>query len=271
MTQRLFAEWLHALDSRLSKPSLLLFDSCKSHNISEKKDPLTGNPWIHLRLERLPPNSTSVTQPLDAGVISVFKRRYVDMLINKSRVKKYATQQKVSNGEAWSLIPYAWSQVRASTLRNCFRVTKVLPKAMSDKLEEISVGVRERQSMYPPVADMEKEQMKRHFVRIIASTLGGQEIKFAYDKDQRDENDIAEEIREAVWKELATRESLFKRSPFEKEGSSSVDSEDLDSFQNTFQDQSLAKEVEEWLTSSNPKDREVARYVIRKSKQNKIY
>ncbi|KAF9176082.1 hypothetical protein BGZ50_001884, partial [Haplosporangium sp. Z 11] len=61
---------------------------------------------------------------------------------------------------------------------------------MSDKLEERSVDIRERQPVYPPKAEIDKEQMKRHFVRIIASTMDGQEFKFGLDNNQREESDI---------------------------------------------------------------------------------
>lgn len=222
---------------------------------------------MHIRLERLPPNSTSVSQPLDAGVISVFKRRYVEMLINKAIVKKYATQKKITNGEAWSLIPYAWSQVKASTLRHCFRTTKVLPKTISDKLEEGSVDVRERQPMYPPEAELDKERMKRHFVRIIASTMDEQEFKFGLDNNQREESDIGEELKEAVRKELAVRDALFARQ-YEKERSSSVETDDIKSFKDKFPDNPLATIVEGWLASDSPKERAAARLVVRNSKQN---
>ncbi|KAG0196561.1 hypothetical protein BGX33_001523, partial [Mortierella sp. NVP41] len=63
-------------------------------------DPLAEETWKHLRIERLPPNSTSVTQPLDQGIISVFKRQYLEMLSNKAITKQYATGKKITNGEA---------------------------------------------------------------------------------------------------------------------------------------------------------------------------
>lgn len=70
---------------------------------SSNKVPLTGVTWKHLRIERLPP--TFFTQPLDAGIISSFKRHYIEMLSDKSVTKEYATRKKITNGEAWSRIP----------------------------------------------------------------------------------------------------------------------------------------------------------------------
>jgi len=76
------------------------FDSCGAHNSIDNINPKIEQEWTHLRPERLPSNSTSVTQPLDSGAISVFKRRYVEMLINKAVMTKYASGKKVNNGEA---------------------------------------------------------------------------------------------------------------------------------------------------------------------------
>lgn len=266
MTQQLFEGWLHLLDTSLSSPSLLLFDSCGAHSGIGNIDLLTGQKWTRLRLERLPANSTSVTQPLDAGVISVFKRQYVEMLTNQAIVKKYAHGAKVTNGEAWSLIPYAWSQVKASTLRQCFRTTKVLPRMMADNLEERSADVQERQPIYPPVAETAKQQTKRHFLRFIASALDGERFNFNLEKNQKDAQDLAEEIRKAVREKLAMREALFR--PRERERSSSIDSDDYSLFKATFGAESLAVKVENWLASDDPKARAVARFVVRNSMQN---
>ncbi|KAG0271032.1 hypothetical protein BGZ95_001230, partial [Linnemannia exigua] len=83
--------------------------------------------------------------------INIFKRYYVEMLTNQAIVNKYVHGRKVTKGEAWSLILYAWSQVKASTLRQCFRTSKVLPKTMADNLDERSADVQKRQSIYPQV------------------------------------------------------------------------------------------------------------------------
>ena len=133
MTGKLFKDWLHSLDDTLTNRSLLLIDSCGAHGKPSDEDPLTGETWKQLQIERLPPKSTSVTQPLDQGIISVFKRQYLEMLSNKAVTQQYATGKKITNGEAWSLIPYAWSHVKASTVRHCFCKAGVLSMAQVDR------------------------------------------------------------------------------------------------------------------------------------------
>jgi hypothetical protein len=74
MNGEVFICWLQRLDDDLDQPTLLLMDSAGSHNNIDMRDSYGGVPWKHLRIQRLPVNSTSVTQSLDAGVISAFKR-----------------------------------------------------------------------------------------------------------------------------------------------------------------------------------------------------
>jgi len=135
------------------------------------------------------------------------------MLSNKAITKEYATGEKISNGEAWSLIPYAWSHVKALTVRHCFCKAGVLSKAQVDKLEQESMDVEERPPLYPPVADMDAIQVKGRYVRLIASVLDGDRIQFSLDKNQKDAQETAEEIKQIVRHKIAKRYGPQDRSP----------------------------------------------------------
>lgn len=137
MTREVFVGWLQLLDDELSQPTVLLLDSAKSHNNIDMRDPEQGIQWKHLRIQRLPTNSTSVTQPLDAGVISAFKRAFLDMLgFETYYARTFDGAKCISNGRAWTLIPHAWSQTKPSTLRNCFAKTPILPTSMREELRQ---------------------------------------------------------------------------------------------------------------------------------------
>ncbi|KAG0254482.1 hypothetical protein BGZ95_006011, partial [Linnemannia exigua] len=134
MIREVFLRWLQRLDDELSQPTLLL-DSAGSHNNIDMRDTEQKVPWKHLRIQRLPVNSTSVTQPLGAGVISAFKRAFLDMLgCETYYARTFDGTKSISNGRAWTLIPHAWSQIKPSTLCNCFAKTPVLPTAMREEL-----------------------------------------------------------------------------------------------------------------------------------------
>ena len=164
-------KWLKALDDQLTESSLLLLDSAPQHNDIDMRDSDTNEPWKRLRIQRLPVNSTSVTQPLDAGVISVFKRAFPEMLSHETYVvRTFDNAKAISNGHAWSMIPYAWNSVKAMTLRNCFAKTPVLPDDMSEQLRAMPVADAEQNHVlrYSRL-HLYKTQEKAYFEHLVAS------------------------------------------------------------------------------------------------------
>ncbi|KAF9896205.1 hypothetical protein BX616_007929, partial [Lobosporangium transversale] len=135
------------------------------------RDPSINQPWKHLRVQRLPVNSTSVTQPLDAGVISVFKRAFLEMLSHESHlVRTFNMAKAISNGHAWSIIPYAWNSVKATTLRNCFAETPVLPEEMRQSLKTMSTTKAERNhALRYTRRHLYEEQERAYFEHLVAS------------------------------------------------------------------------------------------------------
>src|SRR5687768_4176382 len=80
MDSKVFVRWLQKLDDDFDQPALLLMDSAGAYNDVDMRDLYEGVPWRHLHTRQLPVNSTSITQPLDAGVISAFKRVFLEIL-----------------------------------------------------------------------------------------------------------------------------------------------------------------------------------------------
>ena len=181
MTREVFMSWLQDLDNDLDQPTLLLLDSAGSHNNIDMHDPYGGVPWKHLRIQRLPKNSTSVTQPLDAGVISAFKRMFLEMLgFETYYARNFEQTVIITNGHAWSLVPYAWDQMKPSILRNCFAKTPVLPTQMRDYLRQQQPTKDEQQQQKPRHTQHEKykDQEKAYFEHIIAEFGVGNEVNF---------------------------------------------------------------------------------------------
>ena len=66
-------DWLKLFDSRLrlkNRHIILLYDGASTHKLNE--DVTLSN--IHLH--KLPPNTTSKIQPMDARIIMAFKKHY---------------------------------------------------------------------------------------------------------------------------------------------------------------------------------------------------
>jgi hypothetical protein len=79
MTSVIFEEFVKEFDSKMSAPTALLLDNASVHGISDNLA------LAHTTIIFLPPNTTSRTQPMDAGIIQTMKLRYRKAMINKVR------------------------------------------------------------------------------------------------------------------------------------------------------------------------------------------
>lgn len=68
MTGLIWEKWLRRWDQALSRKICLLVDNCTSHpKVSNLKN---------IEVVFLPPNTTSIMQPMDQGCIKIFKGHY---------------------------------------------------------------------------------------------------------------------------------------------------------------------------------------------------
>ena len=116
MTQAIFSEWLKKLDRKMvqkKRKIALILDNCTAHPQLEMNN---------IKLIFLPRNTTSKTQPCDAGIIQNVKVHY------KSRLVRRMVQAFDSNEEfefnlldALYLLRNSWDSVKAETIKNCFQ------------------------------------------------------------------------------------------------------------------------------------------------------
>ncbi|KAG0250861.1 hypothetical protein BG011_008032 [Mortierella polycephala] len=157
MTSFIFKKWLEQSDDQLKEPTLLLLDSAPQHTDIDMRN--TDEPWKHTRIQRLPASSTSVTQPLDAGVISVFKRSSLEMLSNETSCIR-----------ALTTAPFAWNSITAKTIRNCPTKTPVLPQEMRHQLKAMPTADAEKQHvLWYTRRYLYQAQEGAYFERLIAS------------------------------------------------------------------------------------------------------
>ncbi|KAL4101085.1 hypothetical protein QTP88_021105 [Uroleucon formosanum] len=126
MTSTIFSNWLYECDKELqakSRSILLLIDNCAAHpkNVQLK----------NITLEFLPPNTTSLIQPLDMGIIKNLKVKYRMKLVHfilekieESLFDQSATADKISGKinilQAIQFVSESWREVSCSTIMNCF-------------------------------------------------------------------------------------------------------------------------------------------------------
>lgn len=123
MNRQIFFNWLQRLDRYIGRTAgrkiLLLIDNCSAHG---KKEDL---PFLqNVRVEFLPPNTTSKVQPLDAGIIAWVKRRYKRRLLLRVFENIEANAKSIYNVDVLTAIRWTereWEECPASVIENCFK------------------------------------------------------------------------------------------------------------------------------------------------------
>ena len=128
----LFEEWVRDLNKQFESEKrkvTLIIDNCPAHPIIDNLS--------HIKLVFLPPNTTSVRQPMDQGIIRCFKAHYRKQLV-KLILRSLDCNKplpKVSLLTALQLLTSAWNEVSQATIVNCFKKAKI-----SDKDQTIAIN-----------------------------------------------------------------------------------------------------------------------------------
>ncbi|XP_071037900.1 tigger transposable element-derived protein 1-like [Parasteatoda tepidariorum] len=132
VTQYLFKEWLVCapsirdyLDTNdLPLKALLLLDNAPGHPKDLEDNLLTDFPWLTVQF--LPPNTTSLIQPMDQEVIAAFKntrvlfrRCFEASQFSSTMTSKKFRKEKFDILEAICIIQKAWSEIHTATVDFC--------------------------------------------------------------------------------------------------------------------------------------------------------
>ncbi|KAH9148832.1 hypothetical protein AeRB84_007941 [Aphanomyces euteiches] len=128
MTSRVFQDWLHRLEGRFKSENrrvLLLVDNVSSHKLG-----LVSLEFV--KVVFLPPKTTAVLRPMDAGVIACFKNAYKNRQMELSLERFNNGSDVVSCFkfdvlEAMSMSKSVWDSLDASVIANSWRHTGILP------------------------------------------------------------------------------------------------------------------------------------------------
>ena len=121
MTSKLFEEWVRKLDRQFQlqgRSIALIIDHCSAH------PPISDLRAIQLFF--LPPNTTSLLQPWDQGIIKTFKtiyrKRVLRRFINSYEETETTNSRfKMSLLDALVVAAASWHDVEASTIQKCFQ------------------------------------------------------------------------------------------------------------------------------------------------------
>ena len=108
----------------------LVLDNCSSH------PDIKG--LTHVKLVFLPPNTTAMTQPMDAGVIRCLKFYYRKNLA-EMRLLAFEEQSefKVNLLNALQILENAWNSVSDNVIQNCFKKVKFMVQGEESEVDGI--------------------------------------------------------------------------------------------------------------------------------------
>ena len=112
---------------RQKRKILLLIDNAHSHITRDLE-------LRFVRVEFLPPNTTSEIQPMDAGVIRNFKVHYKRHFL-KHQLNMFdqdGSTEKINVKQAIYFIHDAWKDVKQTIIANCWKHTEILPSTDKD-------------------------------------------------------------------------------------------------------------------------------------------
>ena len=129
MTGYIFTQWLQNWDRSLrakGRKILLILDNCTAHPPNVE--------LTNIEMVFLPPNTTSLIQPMDQGIIKNLKGHYraklssrlISELDNDSSRQMKDVVKTVNLLDALYLVSEAWSDVKKETVANCFRHSRFI-------------------------------------------------------------------------------------------------------------------------------------------------
>lgn len=133
MDSELFEDWVRELDRKFGaqkRKIALVIDNCPAH------PEVTGLGWVELIF--LPPNTTSITQPMDQGIIRSLKAKYRSLAVKKQimSLEKNKELPKFTILTAMTMLRQSWDSIPNQTFTNCFKKARMSTEAAERVLND---------------------------------------------------------------------------------------------------------------------------------------
>ena len=133
MDSQIFEEWVCKLDQTFrmeGRKIALIIDICPAHS--------SVSDLTIVQLVFLPPNTTSVLQPMDQGIIRSLKAHFQGTVVRRlcRALDKTKTLPKISILQAMKILVSLWKAVSAQTIVNSFRKAGITPEAQNASITD---------------------------------------------------------------------------------------------------------------------------------------
>ncbi|UYV80525.1 hypothetical protein LAZ67_19000466 [Cordylochernes scorpioides] len=162
MTGLLFESWVRHIDKKMAgqhRQIILLLDNCGAH-------PPDMQGFTNTRIAFLPPNTTSMLQPCDQGIIRNFKMIYRTRLMRKYLTAYDAgTALTINIKQALDIISVAWNDVLPATISNCWHHSGIIKSDVSSPLDtpQPATQMWEQQSLFDRMKELLKIPLEMDF------------------------------------------------------------------------------------------------------------
>ena len=134
MNSEIFEEWVRKLNRKFradDRKIALIIDNCPAH-------PSISN-LTNVQIVFLPPNTTSILQPMDQGVIRSIKAHYRGRVVRLlcSALEKRETCPKISIFQSLKILADSWEVVTKETTINCFRKAEITPTVQQAAIADL--------------------------------------------------------------------------------------------------------------------------------------
>ena len=189
MNSEIFEEWIRKLDRKFltdERNIALIIDNCPAH-------PSISN-LTNVQLVFLPPNTTSILQPMDQGVIRSLKAHYrgrVVRLLCRALEKKEACP-KISILQSMKIQVHSWEVVSKETIINCFRKAEITPAVQRAAISDSDDPFKDLQQS---LNDLRKADSSMVPDDVTATALVSLDDDVIATAPEISEGDIIEELR----------------------------------------------------------------------------
>jgi len=127
-TSEIWSEWLKKVDDEMRRQKrhiMMLCDNCAAHSDDVR--------LTNVKLVFMPPNTTSLIQPMDQGIIANFKRLYRSLVLRQlmtaidkdieSSMRVAELTMKLTLLDSLHMAKEAWGRITTETIVNCYRRT----------------------------------------------------------------------------------------------------------------------------------------------------
>ncbi|GAB9471313.1 hypothetical protein Gpo141_00008530 [Globisporangium polare] len=217
--EMVFQKWLQQFNMQMrdeGRSVLLLLDTASSHVI-------TGLTFDHVNVAFLPPHGADLLQPLNAGIVTAFKRRYRRLHLAHA-LERYEQGEKhiyaVDQLQAMTWSKQCWTEVSQETIIQSWQRTRLLGGD-----ESMTAGIAAQQQLHRPKSREEQEiedSIYKHIVWLsVANPMTMSELL-----NPQDENSVHAGVEDEDFVNCAIQRECESEQEFEGEQNEAANDDD---------------------------------------------